>query len=107
MMRVHDVQVATFDDVSLAVLGARSEQVVHEFVARVLGQLASADAELRETVRVYIRRTYSTSPRAEELSAHRNTVVNRIHHAEKLLSRPLADYGLEVGIALELYRWLT
>lgn len=107
MARVGNVQMASFDDVSLAALGAHNEQAAREFVARVLGDLGTADNELRDTVRVYIRRMYNASKTADEVYAHRNTVFHRIQRAEELLPRPLALSGVEVGVALELQRWLT
>ena len=107
MVRVGNVQMASFDDVSLAALGAHNEQAAREFVARVLGDLGTADRELRDTVRVYIRHMYNASKTADEVYAHRNTVFHRIQRAEELLPRPLAVSGVEVGVALELQRWLT
>ena len=107
MVRVGNVQMASFDDVSLAALGAHNEQAAREFVARVLGDLGTADRELRDTVRVYIRHMYNASKTAEEVYAHRNTVFHRIQRAEELLPRPLAASGVEVGVALELQRWLA
>ena len=43
---------------------------------------------------------------ADEVYAHRNTVFHRIQRAEELLPRPLSISGVEVGVALELQRWL-
>ncbi|MFL6089616.1 MAG: PucR family transcriptional regulator [Aeromicrobium sp.] len=107
MVRVGSVQIASFDEVSLAALGSQNEQAAREFIARVLGDLGTADVELRETVRVYIRHMYNASKTADEVYAHRNTVFHRIHRAEELLPRPLATSGVEVGVALELQRWLA
>jgi DNA-binding PucR family transcriptional regulator len=39
-------------------------------------------------------------------SSHRNTVLNRLQRAERLLPLPLAGRGLEVGVALEIVQWL-
>jgi hypothetical protein len=33
-------------------------------------------------------------------------VLNRLQRAERLLPHPLADHGLEVGVALEIAQWL-
>ena len=43
---------------------------------------------------------------ARALYTHRNTVLNRLQRAERLLPFPLAGHGLEVGVALEIARWL-
>jgi len=40
------------------------------------------------------------------LGAHRNTVLNRLRRAQELLPEPLAGRTVEVGLALELARWL-
>lgn len=107
MLRRGDVQCASFDEVALAALASRDEQAAREFIARILGDLAGADADLRETVRVYIHRMYNGSKTADEVYAHRNTVSHRIQRAEELLPRPLSTSGVEVAIALELQRWLS
>jgi DNA-binding PucR family transcriptional regulator len=106
MMRSAVGRVATFAEVALVALAARDEQAAREFIARTLGGLETADADLRETVRVYIRAQYNAARTAELLFTHRNTVLNRIHRAESLLPEPLAVRGLEIGAALELNRWL-
>jgi DNA-binding PucR family transcriptional regulator len=106
MLRRDDVQCASFDEVSLAALASRDEQAAREFIARVLGRLGTADLELRETVRVFIRRMGNGSKTAEEVYAHRNTVSHRIQRAEALLPHPLSTNGVEVAMALELQRWL-
>lgn len=77
-----------------------------EFVARTLGSLASADPELRATLRTYIRARFSASRAARALFAHRNTVLNRIQRAEQLLPLDLHDHSLEIGVALEIEHWL-
>lgn len=78
-------------------------QRAREFVARTLGALADADSELRDTLCAYIGEQFSA---ARALYTHRNTVLNRLQRAERLLPIPLAGHGLEVGVALELAQWL-
>ncbi|MEV4241638.1 PucR family transcriptional regulator [Nocardia sp. NPDC050408] len=97
MQRLPDLRFARFADVQLVTLATYNEQRAHEFVARTLGKVASADPELRETLRVYIREQFSTSRAARTLFAHRNTVLNRIQRAEELLPIPLDHNGLEIG----------
>jgi len=53
---------------------------------------------------VYVREQFSASRAARALYTHRNTVLNRLQRAERLL--PLAGHGLEVVIALEIAPWL-
>jgi DNA-binding PucR family transcriptional regulator len=101
-----DLQVASFADVRLVTLVAHDQERAADFVARTLGDLATADAELRHTLRVYLREQFSASRAARVLFAHRNTVLNRLHRAEALLPAPLEGRGLEVGLALEIVTWL-
>jgi sugar diacid utilization regulator len=68
--------------------------------------LALADLELRDTLCVYIGEQFSAARAARALYTHRNTVLNRLHRAERLLPIPLAGHGLEIGVALEIARWL-
>lgn len=106
MQRFPDLRFATFADVQLVTLATSNEQRADEFVARTLGKLATADPELRETLRVYIREQFSASGAARTLFAHRNTVLNRLQRAEQILPLPLAGNGLEIGVALEIVHWL-
>jgi DNA-binding PucR family transcriptional regulator len=101
-----DVQVAGYEDVQLIALSAQDEEGAADFVTRTLGELASADPELRETLRVYIREEFSASRAARVLFAHRNTVLNRLGRARELLPAPLERRGIEVGLALEMVHWL-
>jgi DNA-binding PucR family transcriptional regulator len=100
------LRVARFADVQLVVLAASDAQQAAEFVARTLGDLATADPELRNTLRAYIREQFSASRTARSLFAHRNTVLGRLQRAEALLPAPLGNRGVEVGLALELVHWL-
>lgn len=101
-----DVRLATFDEVQVVALATRDEQRADELVRRTLGPLADAPAELRETLRVYLREDHNATRAAQALFAHRNTVLNRLARAERLLPAPLAGRGLQVGLALEIDRWL-
>jgi DNA-binding PucR family transcriptional regulator len=106
MSRRADLRVARFSDVQLVTLALQDEQLARDFVARTLGALADADRELRDTLRVYIGEQFSAASTARVLYTHRNTVLNRLQRAERLLPLPLADHGLEVGVALEIAQWL-
>ena len=106
MSRRPDLRVARFADVQLVTLALQDEQRAREFVARTLGTLAGADRELRDTLCVYIGEQFSAARAARALYTHRNTVLNRLQRAERLLPLPLAGHGLEVGVALEIAQWL-
>jgi len=106
MSRRPDLRVARFADVQLVTLAIQDEQRAREFVARTLGKLADADRELRDTLCVYIGEQFSAARAARALYTHRNTVLNRLQRAERLLPLPLAGHGLEIGVALEIAQWL-
>jgi DNA-binding PucR family transcriptional regulator len=106
MSRRPDLRVARFADVQLVALALQDEQRAREFVARTLGKLADADRELRDTLCVYIGEQFSAARAARALYTHRNTVLNRLQRAERMLPLPLAGHGLEVGVALEVAQWL-
>jgi DNA-binding PucR family transcriptional regulator len=106
MARRPGLRVARFAGVQLVALALADEQRAREFVARTLGTLAGADPELRDTLCVYIGEQFSAARAARALYAHRNTVLNRLQRAERLLPLSLAGHGLEIGVALEMARWL-
>lgn len=106
LQRLPGLQLARFTDVQLVALVTGDEVRARDFVARTLGNLASADPELRATLRTYIRARFSASRAARALFAHRNTVLNRIQRAEQMLPLSLQDHSVEVGVALEIEHWL-
>jgi DNA-binding PucR family transcriptional regulator len=106
MSRRPDLRVARFTDIQLVALALADEQRAREFVARTLGQLADADPDLRDTLCVYIGEQFSAARAARALYTHRNTILNRLQRAERLLPLSLAGHGLEVGVALEIAQWL-
>lgn len=106
MSRRPGLRVARFADVQLVALAVADEQRAREFVARALGKLADAEPELRDTLCVYIGEQFSAARTARALYTHRNTILNRLQRAERLLPLPLADHGLEIGVALEIAQWL-
>jgi DNA-binding PucR family transcriptional regulator len=106
MSRRPDLRVARFADVQVVTLTIQDEQRAREFVARTLGALADADRELRDTLCVYVREQFSAARAARALYTHRNTVLNRLQRAERLLPLPLTGHGLEIGVALEIIQWL-
>ena len=85
MSRRPDLRVARFADVQLVTLALQDEQRAREFVARTLGALADGDPELRDTLCTYIGEQFSAARAARALYTHRNTVLNRLQRAERLL----------------------
>ena len=82
------------------------QNIVWAYWMRTAFSLAGADRELRDTLCVYIGEQFSAARAARALYTHRNTVLNRLQRAERLLPFPLAGHGLEVGVALEITQWL-
>jgi DNA-binding PucR family transcriptional regulator len=107
LMYRSSVALASFEEVQLVALAAADEERAAEFVAETLGDLAGADAVLRETLRTYVRERFSAARAARALYAHRNTVLNRLERARRLLPAPLEHNALEVGLALEIDHWLA
>jgi DNA-binding PucR family transcriptional regulator len=95
----------TYADVQVVSLASQDAERAAAFVAATLGELRHADAELLETVRVYLQQDSNAARAAALLFTHRNTVLKRIGRADGLLPRPLAGNGFEVRLALELMRW--
>jgi len=106
MQRLPTLDFARFSDVQLVALATSDELRASEFVARTLGNLATADPELRETLRIYILEHFSASRAARTLFTHRNTVLNRIQRAQEMLPLTLDRHGLQIGVALEITHWL-
>lgn len=106
MVRVAaEVQVASYDAVEIVALVTADESRAAEFVSRTLGELETAPAALRDTVRTYLRLQSNTTRAAEALFTHRNTVLTRLNRAEQLLPRNLEESSLEVAVALEVVHW--
>lgn len=98
-------QIAFFSDVQLVALLTQDPSGAEAFVTDNLGDLATADAELRGVVLTYLREQCNASRAAERLYTHRNTVLRRLARADELLPRPLADNVVHVAAALELLAW--
>lgn len=97
--------VVAFDDVRLVALLGREPAAVRAFVGDVLGELAAAPEEVRETVRIVLAHLGNVTAAAAALYAHRNTVMRRLERADALLPRPLAEAPVQVAVALEALRW--
>ncbi len=97
----------SYDEVEVLALASTNEDQARDFVARTLGPLADAPAEVRATLRTYLRQECNLSRTAQLEFAHRNTVAARLERARDLLPQPLADRTLEVSLALEIARILV
>lgn len=97
---------ADWGELELVALLIRRPSEAQRFITRTLGELASADAELRETVRTYIRLGTNATRTAEVMFTHRNTIIGRIRRADEMLPTPIATNGVRIACALEAARWL-
>lgn len=100
------VRVAGHDEVQAVTLSTADEERAQQFVHRTLGAFASAPAELRETMRAYLREQSNAARTARVLFTHRNTVLARLARAQELLPAPLEGRTLPVALALEIVHWL-
>lgn len=96
---------ARYDDLSLVSAMTEDLARLDEFVTHVLGDLATADPTLHESMRVWFANGCNASAAAAQLYTHRNTVVRHIARAEELLPRPLQANAVAVAAALEVLRW--
>lgn len=106
MARLHSrQQVAQFTDVEMVSLITTDPDRTAEFVSRVLGDFAGAEAELQDTVRIFIASQCNASRAAARLYTHRNTLLRRLARADELLPQPLAEHSVSVAVALDVLRW--
>ncbi|WP_211247596.1 PucR family transcriptional regulator [Cryptosporangium arvum] len=98
-------RIARFEDVQLVAALTTDPATADEFVADTLGALASADADLRETVLTYLKEQCHAARAAERMFTHRNTVLRRLARADTMLPRPLAENTIAVAAALEILHW--
>lgn len=96
--------VTSYDEVEVVALATTNEDQAREFVAHALGPLAAAPADIRDTLRTYLRQECNLTRTAQTEFAHRNTISARLDRARDLLPRELNDHTLEVALALEIAR---
>ncbi len=94
--------VTVFDDVHLLSMLLSDQQEAKDFVERVLGPLAHADASVIQTVAIFVESGCSVRETAARAFCHRNTVLRRLALARRDLPRPLEDNVVQVGVALRL-----
>lgn len=98
-------RVVSFDHVRLVSLITSDPEGADHFIRDTLGELATAEPELRATVAVFLEEGCNASRTAERLSVHRNTLLRRLDSVEALLPRPLQEARIHIGVALEVLRW--
>jgi DNA-binding PucR family transcriptional regulator len=94
--------VVRYEDVALVSVLTADMAQADQFVTETLGDLATADPALRDTVLTYVRERFNGSAAAERLFTHRNTVERRLAKADQLLPVPLAENTASVLAALML-----
>ncbi|MGB9306511.1 MAG: helix-turn-helix domain-containing protein [Mycobacterium sp.] len=97
-------RVVFFDEVQLVALMTSDAEGAERFVRQILGDLAYAPRDVRETVLAFVEEHGSVSRVATRQYTHRNTVVRRVARAEALLPRPLAENPVQVAAALQVLR---
>ncbi|MCP2281053.1 PucR family transcriptional regulator [Nocardia amikacinitolerans] len=97
-----ETRIATYDEIEVVALATADMDRAIEFVSRTLGPLVTADRDLRETLRIYLREGLSTTQTAKALYAHRNTIINRLDRARALLPHGLEQRTLQIALALEM-----
>ncbi|MDR6117339.1 DNA-binding PucR family transcriptional regulator [Aeromicrobium sp. SORGH_AS981] len=94
--------VTVFDDVHLLSIMLSDQDEARDFVERVLGPFAGADASVIQTVAIFVESGCSVRETAARAFCHRNTVLRRLALARRDLPRPLEDNAVQVGVALRL-----
>ena len=95
-------RVVFFDEVQFVALMTSDAEGAEQFVRQILGDLAHAPREVRETVLAFVEENGSVSRVAARQYAHRNTVMRRIARAEALSPQPLAQNPVQVAAALQV-----
>ncbi|MGW0694900.1 PucR family transcriptional regulator [Streptomyces sp. NPDC002738] len=98
-------RVASFEVVHLVSLLSQDVERAARFIQHTLGDLESADPELRAAVLTFVQEQCNVSRAAARLYTHRNTLLRRLNRAQQLLPRPLEDNSVHVAAALEVLHW--
>ncbi|BBX96022.1 hypothetical protein MLAC_13160 [Mycobacterium lacus] len=69
------------------------------------GQLESASPVLQTTLLTFINQQCNAARAARLLYTHRNTLMNRLDAAQRLLPRSLDDSTVRVAMALQALQW--
>lgn len=99
-------RVTRYERVVVASLMLGEADAAREFVRAELGGLVAEDDatnRIRATLQVYLEEGARASTTARRLAIHQNTVAYRLHQAEALIGRPIAQRRFELEAALRLY----
>ncbi|CAM4430215.1 Sugar diacid utilization regulator [Mycobacterium basiliense] len=106
MIRLRSPQrFAFFADVDMVALLTENAVSADDFIAKTLGEFEAASPVLQSTLLTFINQQCNASRAARLLYTHRNTLMNRLEAAQRLLPRPLDDSTVRVAVALEALRW--
>ncbi|QEX89233.1 hypothetical protein F6W99_00004 [Mycobacterium tuberculosis] len=78
-------RVAFFTDVEMVALLTENAEGADDFIQRTLGNLESASPALKTTLLTFINQQCNASRAARLLFTHRNTLMNRLETAQRLL----------------------
>jgi DNA-binding PucR family transcriptional regulator len=98
-------QIALHEDHEVTLLLGRDVPAAADFVRRVLGYLAEDSptaAGLRESVRIFLDEGSNAPRAAARMFTHRNTMLQRVDRASRLLGYRPEENRLSVAVALEL-----
>ncbi|WP_242657788.1 PucR family transcriptional regulator [Mycobacterium kubicae] len=98
-------RVAFFADVRMVALLTENQDGADDFIKTTLGDFESASPTLHTTVLTYINAECNASRAAKLLYTHRNTLLNRLETAQRLLPRPLEQTLVEVAVAIKALQW--
>ena len=93
-------------DVEALALMAHDRERLEAFVAEILAPLGPADPASRvllETLRTYLAEADNAARTAARLGTHRNTILQRIAKAERLLGYRVGERRLALSVALEAW----
>ncbi|CAM4416084.1 Sugar diacid utilization regulator [Mycobacterium basiliense] len=98
-------RVTCFADIEMVALLTQAPRDTDAFIKNTLGEFESANPALHTTVLTYINQQCNATHAAGLLYIHRNTLVQRLETAQRLLPRPLDGNITQIAVALEVLRW--
>lgn len=99
-----------YQEVSLVAQLLQNRVEAERFVRVELGELNRSGEryeEIRETLRLYLRTGNGRAEAAKALHISPTTVAYRVKQAEQILGRPPSARSRDLGLALELRKWMS